>query len=303
METQIKEEAFVFDVEKQTLPNVTVFLKAIVRGGELIEKDHPYAFMFPGVNRKYQLPGNKDRRGYKDPFSSKEEKDFLQKELGVESLNPNIKPGKNDFWDDYEVTITDEVKSKLGMKFDLSNPHDYLTFKVLLATGKAAPVNQPNAKYNLKYEYYFTTPKFEEKTKSSKANLTAKAFKAIGKLSVGTNDEKRAFYRLVTGMNLAPNIKDGELDDKLETLALEKPEMVVKISESNNMLDMMLIGKAVNQSIITIKNGEYFMKATGEKLAFDDNKATIQEAVKYINDISNQELKANLMEQISIAEK
>ena len=58
------------------------------------------------------------------------EKDFLEEALGLDYNALSVYKKENNYWDNYMVRIDD---AKVGLHLDLSDPEDYIKYKVLLA--------------------------------------------------------------------------------------------------------------------------------------------------------------------------
>ena len=139
---KIKEEGKVIEegkIEAATfrLPNVKVHLKPILRKGVWLPEGHSGHFMYDNTSIVVQVPIDKFTGRLKNPLT-KEEQTFFETEAGLDlnvgDLNPYKK--ENNFWGDFRVRVrkSDSIVSDktILMSLDLSNPIEYLQYKVLL---------------------------------------------------------------------------------------------------------------------------------------------------------------------------
>jgi len=121
---------------KFTLPNKKVTLIPIVHTKVFMGTDnHDGLFMYTGAFQVWNI--FRDQFGnYKDPLNAVE-RTYLEKELNADL---NVNHPKN-YYETFEVKIIKDVfdLSQLKREFDLSNPKDYLSYKLLLTAPDVAP--------------------------------------------------------------------------------------------------------------------------------------------------------------------
>lgn len=128
-----KEEA----LKAGILENKIISLCPIKKPGKMIKSPTHFGyFMFKGAFREYTLPRDM-KTGYYKSILTKEELAFFN-EAFQEDLSFTKK--ENNFWDTFSVRVTktDRLMSK-GLPFDMSDPYQNLSCKVLGALKLTAP--------------------------------------------------------------------------------------------------------------------------------------------------------------------
>ena len=110
---------------KNYLEEKEIILMPSPREGGMIEKKgHIAWFMMEGATVSFCLPRTQ-RGDLVDIFESKEEREFFEKEIGVDL---NTKKDKS-FFEDFYVTVTkDPSLMHKGFKFNLNDPIDNLSY-------------------------------------------------------------------------------------------------------------------------------------------------------------------------------
>ena len=121
-----------------SLPNEKVFVKPILRSGRWLPEGHSGAFMYDNTSMGIMVPKDRNTGRLRNPLT-KEEQKFFETEAGLDlkegDLNPYKKKGN--FWFDFNVRVRKGesiVNDKtILMTLDLSQPMDYLQYKVLMS--------------------------------------------------------------------------------------------------------------------------------------------------------------------------
>jgi hypothetical protein len=167
-------------IEKGYLEEKVVYLKPSPRQGKMIKDPaHVGYFMHEGASHNFVLP--KTSRGeLVDVFSSGEERQFFETELGVD-LNPN-KKGSN-FWNSFRVVFQkNPITMYEGVKFDLSNPLDNLRVRVLKHCMDVAPNWEERFKYPT-YKFALVAEDYEENKATEEAARNQEIWKFFGSIS------------------------------------------------------------------------------------------------------------------------
>lgn len=117
------------------LINKKIKVKPIIRSGSILPKGHDGEFMYSGTVCSVCLPFD-SKKGRLVNVLTKEEEEFLEKELSLEKGDLSIYKKKENFWEQSNFHIN---LDKLGMELDLSDPMDFIRYKVLLAFPSIAP--------------------------------------------------------------------------------------------------------------------------------------------------------------------
>lgn len=124
-------------VVKFRLPNTKVHVKPILRKGVWLPEGHSGHFMYDNTSIVIQVPLDRHTGRLKNPLT-KEEQTFFETESGLDLNTGDLNPYKkdNNFWADFRVRVrkNDSIvdDKSILMTFDLSDPMQYLQYKVLL---------------------------------------------------------------------------------------------------------------------------------------------------------------------------
>ena len=192
-----KEEVMVKASEKAdkpfSLPNERVHVKPILRSGRWLPDGHSGSFMYDNTQMAIQVPLDKDTGRLKNPLTKAEQAFFESKaglDLGESDLNPYKK--KDNFWQDFVVSVrkSDNIvdDKTILMTLDLSDPIQYLQYKVLLLNSAPGGLVAPSWEERFAratYRIVLVHQGQESKDKVKKADKMQKAYKYIGKINAG----------------------------------------------------------------------------------------------------------------------
>jgi len=283
-------------VKKQTrffeLPDKRVEVRYIRRQRGLVrDKNHvAYGGLMDGATVTF--PAATQRNGNYANVLTKEEKEFLEKELSLDENGLSVY-NKKGFWKDLKIRLTKE-----GIILDLSDPIDYIKYKTLLSYKDtiASSLKDIEPEYD-KQSYRFVLVEEGEETKKKLSNLDVKkeAYKLLGKLE----DDRQAMidYFSVKGLKIAEGTSMEALKAKLGDEVETNPREFVKVLNDPSYHTKVLINLGVRFRIIIYKDGSYYLKENGEPLS-KIGKATFQKAVEFLEDPENQATRLYIKEQI-----
>lgn len=208
------------------------------------------------------------------------EKEFLEKETG---LNLSV---YGDFWNTYMVSLR---KNKDNNKFFLGNPMDYISYKILLANSSEIAPNW-NARKK-KNTYQFVIVRSEEKIDERKTKLDVKkeAFKLYGKIE-NDRDKLLSILKLHSNRPISSDSKLKWLQGEVEDIVDNSPSKFLSIANDVQFLVKALIYNAVDTGVIKIQDNQYYT-VDGLKLAKGKKPASFDNAVEYLSDVKNSEVK------------
>lgn len=107
------------------LQNKKIIVRHIHREGKVTDKRHLlYGGMVENATKTFTVPVIASTGSLKNVLTN-DEKDYFENLLGV---NLSVHNKKDNYWHNYQVRLT-----KSDTYLDLSNPEDYIKYKVLLA--------------------------------------------------------------------------------------------------------------------------------------------------------------------------
>lgn len=227
---------------------------------------------------------------------SKSEKDFLEHILGLEANAMSVYNTKNNFWStasDYGIS-----KVTLGKQdnyLDLSDPTDYIKYKILLANkdyiapSLAALQDHPKATY----EYVIVSE--IEKSKVSSARMSAKkqCYKELGKIEDDIYT-LRMIIETIDGRPTAPSSKLDTLQIKADDLIQANAGLFLKVITDPLLPTKVLIKKAIEAGVVSQRGNYLYLRENNSPLCNDGQEPTMNIAATYLNEPKHQEIKFSI---------
>lgn len=265
-----------------TLPNEVIIVKYIKRkkgmaSGSHITDDHVISGgMLEGSIRKFQAPLLKN--GSIANVLTNEEKNYLEQATG---LDLSV---YKDFWYDHFVTLF-----KQDNRLDLSNPMDYISYKILLANKNEIAPSWSDR--NKKLTFDFVIVKNEEELIENKSSFDNKkeAFKLYGKIE----DDKDKLIGVLSILSNKPISEDSGikwLQLEVEKIIDKKPETFITAIKDSNLETRLLLNKAILKGYVKV-NGNKYSTEDGLDLCENSQVPTLENAIKYLNNPKHQDVR------------
>lgn len=263
-----------------TLPNKKVKVVPVRRkGGWLndLHPDHEANFLVANAKIKYAVPTIGSGR-VANPLTP-QERAYLEQVLD-EDLNPLKRD--NNFWTRRFAILDRGVRI-----LDLSNPLDYIDYKILLMQKDFIAPSGDDRLKKVTYKYYIDDLEYEDRTKYKAATAKKEAYKFFGKL------EEKGKPAIVDFLNVYFQNQPGKKADS--TMSLEKLVATVDNiieNETDKFLEVagdaeyenkLFITKALRIRAILIDQGKYHLP-TGEVIANN-----IKDLILWLKDGNNSE--------------
>lgn len=222
-----------------------------------------------------------------------EEKAFLEEYMGLEYNALSIHKKKENFWDDsYEEGVSKVRLNKQDNIFDLSNPEDYIRYKILLANknfiAPSLQVLQDSPKAT--YEFVIISQGEENKTAKDNMSTTMKCYKEYGKVEDNV-DILKLIIETIDGRVLSKNTKLEFLQTKINDLIQADNKLFLKIITDPLLNTKVLIKKAVEAGVLSNRDNHYYVRKDNSPLCEHGEESTLNIAAKYLNSPKHQELK------------
>lgn len=218
------------------------------------------------------------------------EKTCLEEVMGLEYNALSIYNKTDNFWDNFMVRLT-----KQDNILDLSNPEDYIKYKVLLANKDFIAPSLQELEDHPKATYQFVIIHENEESQASKKkmNATMQAYMEFGKIQDNA-DILRTIIETIDGRPTSKNSKIEFLQDKVGKLIQADAKLFVRVASDPLLGTKVLIKKAIEGGLISNRGGMLYLKADGTPLCGDNEEPTLNIAAKYLNMPKHQELKFSL---------
>lgn len=246
-----------------------------------------YGGMAEGAIKYYTVPIMSSTGTFKNVLTD-DEKAFLESYMGLEFNALSIYNKVNNFWANFTVRLT-----KRDNYLDLSDPNDYIKYKVLKANTDyiADSLQTLNDHPKATYQFVMIKEGESEKREEEKMSITMKCYKEYGKIE-DDNDILRCIIELIDNKPIAKNTKSEFLKSRINSLIQADPKLFYKIITDEYLNNKVLIKTATEEGIIKRRNNLYYFEDT--PLCPDGTESTLSVASEYIGLGKNQDLKLRI---------
>ena len=245
-----------------------------------------YGGMAENVTRIFTVPILESSRTFVNVLTTKE-KNYLEEVMGLEPNSLSIYLKTNNFWDNYSVRLT-----KGDTHLRLSDPDDYIKYKVLLANkdficpSLSTLADNPRATY----QFVLIAEKEESKESNKKLNTTMRAYELMGKLK----ENKKILKLIVEIIDGRPISSTSDLDfiqGRAYDLITANAKLFVQVAEDEYLATKALINEALEFNLIR-KRGDYlYLGSDNSPMCEQGEDPTMSIAAKYLNSPKHQEVK------------
>ena len=222
------------------------------------------------------------------------EKNFLEEYMGLEynALSIYKKPDEDNFWNDANSNgINKVVLIKGDNYFDLSNPQDYIKYKILLANKNIICPSPTTLKETPKATYRFVIIAEGEESKQAKNNMnnTMMCYKEYGKIEENI-DLLRMIVETIDGRPTAPSVKLEFLQNKCNTLIQNDPKKFLKVITDPLLSTKALIKLSIENGSIANRGNYLYLRSDNTPLCEQNEEPTLNFAAKYLNAPKHQDI-------------
>lgn len=229
-----------------------------------------------------------------------DEKAFLEHIMGLENNALSIHKREHNFWDDSNPNgIAKVMLKKQDNYFDLSDPNDYIRYKILLANKDfIAPSLRALEDYP-KATYQFVIIGEGDETKSAKSIMsnTMMCYKEYGKIEEDA-DTLRLIIEILDGRPVAATSKLEFLQTKINDLIQANPKTFLKVITDKMLPTKVLIKKGIAAGVITKRGNYLYLRSDNTPLCEEGEEPTINIAAKYLNNPKHQSIKFSIETEI-----
>lgn len=222
-----------------------------------------------------------------------DEKDFLEHTMGLEDNALSIHKREHNFWDDSNPDgIAKVMLKKQDNYLDLSDPNDYIKYKILIANKDWIAPSLKALEDHPKATYQYVIIGEGDETKSAKNNMsnTMMCYKEYGKIEDDV-DTLRLIIETLDGRPVASTSKLEFLQTKINDLIQANPKTFLKVVTDKMLPTKVLIKKGVAAGVITKKGDYLYLRSDNKPLCEDGEDPTLNIAAKYLNNPKHQSIK------------
>lgn len=221
------------------------------------------------------------------------EKAFLEEIMGLEYNALSIYKKVDNFWDDSNENGINKVRlSKQDNYFNLSDPEDYIRYKILLANKDYIAPSLQSLQDTPKATYQYVIISEGEETKTAKDNMSAtmRCYKEFGKIE-DDFDTLRVIIETIDGRPTSKTAKLEFLQTKANELIQNDSKIFLKVINDPMLSTKVLIKKAIEAGLISNRGNYLYLRADNSPLCEINEEPTLNIAAKYLNSPKHQEVK------------
>lgn len=221
------------------------------------------------------------------------EKAFLEDIMGLEFNALSIYKKTNNFWDDSNESGISRVRLLKQDNFlDLSNPEDYIKYKILLANKDYIAPSLQALQDSPKATYQFVIISENEEAKTASVNMstTMKCYKEFGKIE-NDIDTLKVIVELIDGRPISKNVKLEFLQSQINNLIQADSKMFLKVITDPLLSTKVLIKKSIEAGLISNRGNFLYLRKDNSPLCEPNEDPTLNIAARYLNAPKHQEVK------------
>lgn len=219
-----------------------------------------------------------------------EEKEFLEYIMGLEYNALSIYKKENNYWSNRQVRLL-----KQDNILDLSDPEQYIKYKILLANKDDIAPSLQALQDIPKATYKFVLIKEGEETSNARQEMSAtmQAYMEYGKYE-NDADTLRTIIETIDGRPLAVNTKVEFLQTKVNKLIQADAKLFLKVITDPLLPTKVTIKRAVEAGLVSNRGGFFYLREDGSPLCGNNEDPTFNTAAKFLASPKNQSIKFSL---------
>ena len=222
-----------------------------------------------------------------------DEKNYLEYIMGLEPNALSIHKREHNFWSDANPEgIAKVILKKQDNYLDLSDPHDYIKYKILLANKDLIAPSLDSLEKQPKATYQYVIIGEGDETKSAESSMsnTMMCYKEYGKIE-DDSDTLRLIIETIDGRPIAASSKLEFLQTKINDLIQANPKKFLSVITDKMLSTKVLIRRAIDAGIISRRGDYLYLRSDGKPLCEENEEPTINVAAKYLNNPKYQSIK------------
>ena len=279
------------------LRNEKVIVRFIPRPSSMVQnpKHVLYGGMAENAIRAFVVPRYSSTGMFANVLT-KNEKNYLEKAMGLEYNALSVYKKKDNFWDDSNNQgIGRVVLHKQDNYLDLSVPEDYIKYKILLANKDyiASSLKELEEKPKATYQFVIINENAEAAQNLNRMDTIKRSYMEYGKIE-NDYDTLRTVVELTEGRPISSKTKLDFLQGKINEYIQSNPRKFLNTIQDELLPAKVLIRKCLDAGLIGKKNDAYYLRSDGSPLCEMNEASTLNNAAKYISSVKRQELKYTL---------
>jgi hypothetical protein len=269
---------------EEVLINKKVKVVPIKRENGLFPKGHDGEFMYSDTVWSTCLPIDASTNSLVQIFDDEERK-LLEQKLHLKEGDLSFYNKNSPYWGRFRVALTRE-----GKVLDLSNPIDYISYKVLLANKRTIAPDWDSRNKSGEYKFALMDEEEQVKTEATKAEVNKNAWKYYGKIEDNVVEMQNVLrlYGRKTNSNKLEFLR-SEISKIIETT----PKEFLNIMEDPKYKIKVFIENCLSARIIEKTSVGGFALIGGDEIG-----RTLTETISFLESPRNQDIYLKLKAQL-----
>ena len=291
---KVKENVNTGNEPVNCLRNERVIVRFVPRPTAMVQ--NPKHILFGGMadtaTRSFVVPRLSSTGMFKNVLTDNE-KNYLEKVMGLEYNALSVYRKNDNFWDDSNPHGIGRVTlHKQDNYLDLSSPEDYIKYKILLANKDviAGSMQEMEDRPKATYPFVIISENAEAKMNNSRADVIMQCYEEFGSIRDDA-DTLKVVIELLEGRPMAPKVKLDFLKSKVTEYIQSKPKLFLATVKDELLPAKVLIKKALEAGVIGKKNDTYYLRQDGSPLCEMNEESTLNNAARYLSSVKHQDLK------------
>ena len=210
--------------------------------------------------------------------------------MGLEYNALSIYKKENNYWSNRQVRLL-----KQDNILDLSDPEQYIKYKILLANKDDIAPSLQALQDIPKATYKFVLIKEGEETSNARQEMSAtmQAYMEYGKYE-NDADTLRTIIETIDGRPLAVNTKVEFLQTRINKLIQADAKLFLKVITDPLLPTKVTIKRAVEAGLVSNRGGFFYLREDGSPLCGNNEDPTFNIAAKFLASPKNQSIKFSL---------
>ena len=282
---KVKEE--MSEVKVNPLRNEKVYVRWIPKDNGLPNRHVASGGKVDGAYVTFVVPVLRNGQ-YKNVLTDAE-KEFLEEALGLDYNALSVYKKEDNYWDNFMVRIDN---AKEGLHLDLSNPNDFIRYKVLLANNDfiAPSVQERLDRPKNTYQFELVRESDEDMIENAKMDAKMQSYKEFAKIE-NDIDTMRVLVELLDARPYSANEKAVFLKSRISSLIDADPKKFLSAITDPLLHAKVLIRRGSELGVLAKRGDYYFLKSDNSPLCDGGENPTLSIAARYLNLPAHQDIK------------
>jgi len=279
------------------LRNERVVVKFLPKETAMVHnKNHVlYGGMAITAVRNFVVPRLSSSGIYKNVLTN-DEKAYLEHVMGLEEGALSIHKRVDNFWDDSNPNGIGRVTlHKEDNYLNLSNPIDYIKYKILLANkDQICPsLQEYEERPKATYQFVIVSENAETQSNVSKLEATEQCWFEFGAIK-NDKDALRVIIETFEKRPTSPQVRLDYLQSEIKRYIDKDPRRFLSVITDKLLPAKVLIKKGIDAGVISWRNNFYYWRKDGTPLCELGEESTLNTAARYLSSPKHADLKYTL---------